>query len=212
MSKGQRNFPNPSIEDIRKAREEFEKREPRDLFYRVALELMDLATQGKTRFRVVDALAVLLQTWNKRYYNTRPFDSKHFSDIENLINCHKQLIEGFRRRSITSFSHKDEGSVKAVFKKFDEVVGPVGAAKSLHLLAPLFFPIWDSVIAAKYGLSLKYGPDARKHDINAERYYCFMEITKTQYNALIGEAIEGNLLKAIDEYNYCKLSRGWMID
>ncbi len=71
--------------DIKKAREAFEANEPRDLFYRVATELVDLALRRAISLTVPDALAVLLQAWNKAYYLNRKFDNAHFANIERLL-------------------------------------------------------------------------------------------------------------------------------
>jgi hypothetical protein len=195
----------PTIQDIEAARQAFEDKEPRDLFYRAATELVALALGGKTSLSVAEALAVLLQTWNKKFYQYRRFDSRHFADIERLIRDHHSILITFRQRSIQSLNQEDESEVVRVFKAFEEVLGPVGAAKCLHLLAPCFFPLWDRAIAEAYGLPL------RQKGRNAERYRRFMEIVKEQVQSLDGEyAIGRNLLKAIDEYNYCKHTKGWI--
>jgi hypothetical protein len=195
----------PTIQDIEAARQAFEANEPRDLFYRAATELVALALGGKTSLSVAEALAVLLQTWNKMFYQYRRFDSRHFADIERLIRDHHSILITFRQRSIQSLNQEDESEVVRVFKAFEEVLGPVGGAKCLHLLAPCFFPLWDRAIAEAYGLPL------RQKGRNAERYRRFMEIVKEQVQSLDGEqAIGRNPLKAIDEYNYCKHTKGWI--
>ena len=145
----------PSVEDIDAARQAFETNEPRDLFYRAATELVTLALDGKTSLSVAEALAVLLQTWNKMFYQYRRFDNQHFADIERLISDHHSIPIAFRQRSIEGLNQEDEGEVARVFKAFEEVLGPVGAAKCLHLLAPRFFPLWDRAIAEAYGLPLR---------------------------------------------------------
>ncbi|MCR4403910.1 MAG: hypothetical protein NUW06_01205 [Candidatus Acetothermia bacterium] len=95
--------------------------------------------------------------------------------------------------------------MRRVFEDFERVLGPVGAAKCLHLLAPRFSPLWDRAIARAYGLSLG------KSGKNGYRYYLFMRITKEQVDSLGGEgAIGSNPLKAIDEYNYCKYTKCWI--
>jgi hypothetical protein len=129
-----------SIRDIEAARQTFEVHEPRDLFYRAATELVALALDGRTSLSVAEALAVLLQTWNKMFYQYRRFDSQHFNDIERLIRDHHLILTTFRQRSIQSLNQEDESNVVSVFKAFEEVLGPVGATKCLHLLAPRFFP------------------------------------------------------------------------
>jgi hypothetical protein len=194
-----------TIPEIEAARQAFEAHEPRDLFYRAATELVALALDGRTSLSVAEALAVLLQTWNKMFYRYRRFDSQHFADIERLIRDHRSMLITFRQRSIQSINQEDESEVVRVFKAFEEVLGPVGAAKCLHLLAPRFFPLWDRSIADAYSLPLR--PRGR----NAERYWRFMGIVKKQVQSLGGEqAIGRNPLKAIDEYNYCKHTKGWI--
>ncbi|KPL87110.1 hypothetical protein [Ardenticatena maritima] len=195
----------PTIQDIEAARRSFEANEPRDLFYRAATELVSLALEGRTSLSVAEALAVLLQTWNKMFYQYRKFDSQHFADIERLISDHYSLLLTFRQRSIEDFNQEDEGKIRSVFKAFEVILGPVGAAKCLHLLAPHFFPLWDRAIAKAYGFPLG------KIGTNAERYCRFMRIVKEQVQSLGGEQTIGrNPLKAIDEYNYCKYTKGWI--
>jgi len=195
----------PSIQDIEAARQAFETNEPRDLFYRAATELVTLALDAKTSLTVAEALAVLLQTWNKMFYQYRRFDRQHFTDIERLINDHHSILITFRQRSIESFNQEDDSKVARIFRVFEEVLGPVGAAKCLHLLAPRFFPLWDRVIAEAYGLPL------RQKGRNADRYCRFMGIVKGQVHNLGGnQTIGRNPLKAIDEYNYCKYTKGWI--
>lgn len=195
----------PTLQDIEAARQAFEANEPRDLFYRAATELVSLALEGKTSLSVAEALAVLLQTWNKMFYQYRRFDDQHFADIEQLISEHYSILIAFRQRSIEEFDREDGNEVKRIFQAFEEILGPVGAAKCLHLLAPRFFPLWDRAIAAAYDLPLG------KIGTNADRYYRFMRIVKGQIQSLGGEKTIGrNPLKAIDEYNYCKYTKGWI--
>ena len=66
-----------TTDGVKKARKAFEAREPRGLFYRAATELVVLALRGATSLTVAEALAVLLQTWNKAYYQYRKFDNAH---------------------------------------------------------------------------------------------------------------------------------------
>ena len=46
---------------------------------------------------------------------------------------------------------------------------------------------------------------------NANKYYKFMEITQFQCQKLEGKlSNEINPLKRIDEFNYCKYTKGWI--
>lgn len=213
MSEMRLEIPTPAPQDLEAARKIFEEGEPRDLFYRAATELVGLALEGKSSLNVTEALAVLLQTWNKAFYRFTPFDSQHlftpfdsqhFSNLEEVVIRYEAELATFRNRSIESLLDEDGSLVQKLFADYEEVLGPVGAAKALHLLAPRFFPLWDRAIAKAYGLAL------RERGKNADRYRRFMEITKQQHATLSGEqAIEQNLLKALDEYNYCKYTKGW---
>jgi hypothetical protein len=94
---------------------------------------------------------------------------------------------------------------ESLFNSFEHVLGPVGAAKSLHLLAPKFFPIWDRAIAKAYHCELG------NVGTNGANYGAFFLIAGLQADTLspiIPE--EANLLMRIDEYNYCKHTKGWM--
>ena len=193
----------PSWRDLEKARIAFEENEPRDLFYRVATTLIEQAIEGNLDISITDAVAVLLQTLNRSYYRFRKFDAAHFSKIHRIIETHPEVISDLRNRRIEDLVPADETQVVSVFSDYEEVLGPVGAAKCLHLLASHFFPIWDRTIAAAYGVSL--GPRGS----NAEKYYHFMETTRKQLLSLRTENKgSGNLLKAIDEYNYCRYTLG----
>ena len=63
------------LADVRRARRAFELNEPRDLFYRADTELVDHALGRSSSLTVCEALAVLLQTWNKAFYRFTNFDA-----------------------------------------------------------------------------------------------------------------------------------------
>jgi len=188
----------PTVADLQGAREVFEAVEPHNLFYRLSLHLMDQADGLRGQFSRAEALAVLLQTWNRSYYQRLriPFDAAHFAAIERLLLDHEQAMAAFAGRSIDSLTSGDEAAVRAVYHGFEAVLGQTGASKALHLLAPRFFPLWDGAIAATaYGL---YARDDRD-------YWRLLCATAQQVEAVGGEGALGrNPIKAIDEYNYCR--------
>lgn len=197
--------PQPSPEDLVKARQVFEANEPRNLFYRAATELIALAKQGVTSLSLAEALAVLLQTWNKNYYRFRRFDTQHFADIDRVLAENADALATLAAHTIEDMESIDGESIRTLFKAFEQILGPVGAAKSLHLLVPTLFPLWDGAIAKAYRLAL--GPVGT----NAARYWKFMQISKAQCNSLKQEGHGGpNYLKALDEYNYCVFTHEWL--
>jgi len=111
----------------------------------------------------------------------------------------------FHKRTILSLDETDKNAITKIFKVFELVLRPVGAAKSLHLLAPNFFPLWDREIAKVYGVTLK--PTGK----NGENYWNFMKICREQYKEFKeNEISDDNPLKAIDEYNYCHFTKHWI--
>ncbi len=191
--------------DVKRARDAFEANEPRDLFYRVAAELVDLALRRATRLTLAEALSVLLQTWNRAHYQYRRFDGVHFASIESLLSEHQTALKRYRDRSIADAALGERAPVTRVFRAFEVVLGPVGAAKALHLLAPRFFPLWDRAIAEAYGLRLG------RAGSNGDRYWRLILLSQQQCADLLrADSGCGNPLKAIDEYNYCKHTKGWL--
>ena len=191
------NSPMPTVKQIEDARRSFVAGEPRYLFYKAAIELIELARREPKRMSVAEALAVLLQTWNVSFYRFRGgFTEEDLTKIKALLIDHGAMIEEYRRRSIASLTSGEEDALRIIFSRFEAVLGPVGAAKSLHLLAPLFFPLWDNAIARAYGV--KFGREA------PDGYVRFMRISKEQCRVLAEQGAPWpDLLKAVDEYNYC---------
>lgn len=195
----------PTVEDLVRAREVFGAHEPRDVFYRAATDLVETALRGAGSVSVAEAIAVLLQTWNRPYYQYRPADAAHFEAMERLLTTHELWLAEARARSIESMADSDSEAVPAIFSEFEALLGPVGAAKALHLLAPWFLPLWDRKIAAAYGLAL--GPVGT----NGRRYLRFMQVTKEQSLGVGGDQVLGrSILKALDEFNYCRFTKAWM--
>jgi len=181
----------------------FEENEPRDLFYRVATVLIEQATEGTSELSIADAVAALLQTWNQSYYRYHKFDAAHFAEIQRVIEEHPETLTDLRQRNIGSLKACDETQVISCFTDFEKVLGPVGAAKCLHLLAPDFFPLWDRAIAEAYGVYLG------QRGKNGKKYYGFMETTRTQVLRLRKERRgKKHLVKSVDEFNYCRYTLG----
>jgi hypothetical protein len=164
-----------TLSNVGSARKNFIAGEPRNLFYLVAIELIDLSRNKITKnISVAQALAVLLQTWNKNFYRFRGgFHEEDLTKIEALVNDHSAMIEKYRQRSIASLLSGEEDALRMLFGRFEDVLGGVGAAKCFHLLAPAFFPLWDRAIIKAYKV---------KCDRNG--YIKFMGIAKEQCQAL----------------------------
>ena len=190
----------PSVDELARARELFEQNEPRDLFYRVATELVRLVLENPSQVRLsmTEALAVLLQTWNKVYYRFHKFDAAHFKELETTLHAQEPAALTFRSRKLETFKESDFPVVLRLYTAFERVLHPVGAVKTLHLLAPGFFPLWDDKIAAAYRCRIT--PKVS----NAECYVQFMGKVREECMRLRDTIPqEVNVVKAIDEFNYC---------
>jgi hypothetical protein len=200
----------PNRDEFHKGCEEFAKHERRDAMYKVATFLVS-HFWGKPS-DMANGLGVLLLTWNQAFYRYGIFD---FDKLEKSITDNLQKIENFRNRDILSLSSSDEDDIKELFTIFLEALqidvgkmqrrkSPVAMAKTLHLLAPNFFPLWDDKIARAYGCYYNENP--------AEKYVSFCKITKTiadKVKNYIGRS-DKTLAKLIDEYNYSKYTQGWI--
>jgi|ERR1700674_892679 len=191
---------------IRQARTRFREGAAGDLFYRAAIQLIAAARQGASDLDLAESIGVLLQTWNTQFYRFRGgYKEQDTAAIRRLLAKHRAAVDGVRDRCLDQLSADDEGLVLKIFHDFEMVLGQVGAAKALHLLAPRFFPLWDQRIA-QFGYGIRFKGVGQ----NGSSYLLLMHATLEQINMLGGwDGFDGNPLKAIDEYNYCLHTRGW---
>lgn len=84
--------------------------------------------------------------------------------------AHKQL-EPFRTMDLEETELDGyESTIKTCYKDFNEVVGPIAAAKALHFICPDFFPPWDRRIAKTAQRERATGG----RYLSPEDYYLFM--------------------------------------
>lgn len=178
-----------------------------DPFYRVATALVRLSKRRQNRVKVADALAALLLTWNASFYTRNPGPRRRLvRDLDGLLGKHRRALARLSGASIKSLRTHEEDA-RSVFAAFDEKLGPVGAAKALHLLAPRFFPLWDRAIAKAY-----LGGGMQKAGKNVDRYLRFMELVQGQYESLPDARTLGRYqLRALDEFNYCRYTKKWRV-
>ena len=176
----------PTAKDLADAHKRYEEQVCTHFAYRLATEQM---RAGRPALGII----LLLIVWN----GLRARD-KHFEGIQRVLRENRPTIAEFAERLISSMTPIDEMETKHLFKAFDAVpdIGATGAAKSMHLLAPDFFPLWDAEIAEVYS----------SHDVGG--YWDFMRETKTQYQNIMREpplcVDDVGLLKLLDEYNFCE--------
>lgn len=188
----------------------FRAHERRDAMYKTATFLVD-HFWGRPA-EMADSLGVLLLTWNQAFYRYGPFD---FAKLETCIAANLPALEAYRARSILDYGAQDDAPIKALFAAFLAALAiaegnkaggqsPVAVAKTLHLLAPGFFPLWDRKIALAYGCDYARRP--------AEQYLAFLRSAQAMARALQRVSLPPGktLLKLLDEYNYAKFTKGWV--
>jgi hypothetical protein len=206
------NFKIPSCQEFNRGCAVFQKQEPRDTFYKVATWL--ISDYWSRPEKIAAGLSILLMTWNQAFYRYGWLDE---DKLEKFVKTNKQLLNDFRKRNLLSFSEKDIKAVKQLFNGLLEATklssgkqkgrrSPVSVAKTLHLLAPDFFPIWDVRIARAYN-SLWINSDQA-----AEKYIKFCWINKELIEKMkpCVRNKKNGLLKLIDEYNYAKYTKKWI--
>ncbi|MEM0342772.1 MAG: hypothetical protein QXU73_00755 [Thermoplasmata archaeon] len=211
------DFKVPHMETFLRGCREFEEHEKRDAMYKVASFLMQYSWK-KDIPMMADGLGVLLLTWNQAFYR---YGLPDFQRLEDCIRSNLPKLEVYRRRSILSFSQTDHDEIISLFREFLDALqiaegnskgkkSPVAVGKALHLLAPDFFPAWDTEIQRGYHCYYNQDP--------AERYVRFCAIVRNIASEL--EAAERvkdcmsrtgkTLVKLIDEFNYSKYTQKWI--
>jgi hypothetical protein len=186
----------PTPEELVRAHEKYTNTVPNN--YVVTTERIANSLPERNTGKVADALAAWLKNINQQYYRFRPDEARNLrGELEPLIAAECKTLLEFRAHALSTLTRTDEPAVLRMFELFRSKLGPVGAAKALRVLAPAFFPLWDTATA--YGVSTEHG------------YFQFMLLTKQQVASLPKDfAIRetSGLLKALDEYNYCKHTQG----
>ncbi len=221
-----------SLRAFKKGCEAYWKREPRDAMYRIAARVVkdSWGNAGDT----ADGLGVILLTWNQAAYRYGIFD---FVALEDFLKSHRGTLEHYRGRSIKSFnSNHDAEKIKALFAEAlaalkstrDGRKSPVAVAKTLHIIAPRFFPLWDGAIAR--GRSCRW----YRSSAAASKYIAFMNDSQTiatsleaRYKQKQGKAglpearnlaaalskqcgRSKTILKFLDEYFFAKYTGRWI--
>jgi hypothetical protein len=181
------------VAELRRAHAVYEQREDRAYAYRAARCLLDQGSGTQA-----EAVRLLLHSWNQRV----GFDSR---ELDAVLRDTARARSRLDDRLLESLTERDRGIAETIFARFEDVLRPVGAAKALGLLHPKAFVMWDTEIARQY-----CGSTWRRNI--APTYRRFMAITAMQVRSCAGgrQQFEDQLLKVIDERNYCCLTRHWI--
>ena len=103
-----------------------------------------------TRTQVSVIIDTFLVEWGWMSRSLHRDERKGWEDILSLqIQYHSEFLNKGRHLSLAGQNFSaDRWLIEACYGSFFSAVGPVSAAKTLHLIAPGYFPPWDTSIAA----------------------------------------------------------------
>jgi hypothetical protein len=195
--KKKKEITNPTVAKVRAARRRYDDESGWDLSYRGVREGIERALKGQSAFTLGEEIIRFLLDWNRRYYNIRGLRKEHIKALDASIEQHRNALMDFRERQIESLNPQDEEEITVLFSEFKAALGQTGAAKALHVLAPKFFPPWDTKIRDRYGVGAE-----------ANDYLDFLRIRQGQCAALAGGGFD-DPIKALDEWDWVK---DWLPD
>ncbi len=196
MRKKEINVLPPPAEEVRRARRIYETESAWDLSYRGVRDGMERVLNQTSKFTIGEEIMRFLLEWNHRWFNIHGLRQSDVKKFDEAIASNSQRLTAFRERKIESFNMEDEAEVAALFSEFRGLVGPTGAAKALHVLAPTFFVPWDTAMRNRYWV-----------DSNADGYLSFMRI-RQGHCAALSAAFE-DPIKALDEWDFAAV---WLSD
>jgi len=209
--------------------------EKRDAMYKLARKLIEEANWRSQE--LAEGLGVLLLTWNAAFYTK--YGSFDFDVLEDYLKENTSLFKEYSERNILSYSPTEDDQIQTVFKELLEVtksvrkIGrtPVGVSKTLHMLAPNYFSLWDNAIAKEYKVywyssnkspkkytnfqSMNYeianyilNSYVKEHGVSKEMAYndiCNVLHSKVALKIYDKKPpLRKSLIKLIDEYNFAK--------
>lgn len=162
---------------------------------------------------IAAGIKMLLDLWHNAFYRFGAFD------IDRLTVCLSntmEVIDHFRHMDIRRMSEDDEAITKQLFNALLDALrggnrrSPVAVVKALHLLAPGYFPLWDTKIAVAHGFCWVYA------DFGAKEYIPFCWKMRRVAEVLRECPCATNaqpprsILKLMDEYYYSKYTKEWI--
>lgn len=219
MIKLTENIFKPNWKEVIKNSQEFYKVAKRDVAYRVGQKIIGESWNDSSPFTITEGVLTFILIWNMEAYGRGKYPK--YENIESFIQENKPVLNKLRKRVLLSFNEDDEAIVRDLYEKLLEAgrygkkKTKVGTAKALHILAPKFFPIWDSKIIKAFKVGKDYIKFMKKikNIVNhiIEGYFNEFNVSKEEAIKRIIESCSEysryrkTLPKIIDEYYYSVL-------
>jgi len=211
----------------------FHKVEPRDLAYIVARKI--ILERPDSFYHIIAGVESLLLVWNIVYIRFLPKKTRQGLE-EDLMKAYEsargdiKLLGDEKLQSIELHDSNITNRLQAIFKCFQEYdsIGVTGASKTLHLIRPDLFVMWDGEIRKNYHKLhqnkwhaidqcyvefLKQTQEIARgllHQRSAEEIWKMYPIhsIEPQLVEMFSEASVKSLPKMIDECNYVRFRLG----
>lgn len=121
-----------------------------------------------------------------------------------IMKNHEKLTEFRTLELLKTDLTKHKQDIKKCYDSFHSALGPIATAKTLHLLCPRFFPLWDNAIAAAF--RSERIATKRIVQFSSEDYYYFIKDVKKfalKYEDILmslSKKHNKNILRTIDEF------------
>ncbi|MDO8528624.1 MAG: hypothetical protein Q7S06_01895 [Nanoarchaeota archaeon] len=180
-------------ENFDKANKEFEETEKRGSLYPLFTKLMRRGDR-------LTAYLFILSTWNFAgfRYLIGNFDINKFN--ENIDEL-EQLFNEFGEKHLRTIKFEEyKEKIIKIYDTLSKQVKSVGATKIMHLRVPEVFVLWDRRIREYYGF----------RSDSAENYIEFLKKMQEKFKDIKLEKNDRSFAKAIDEYNYTRITQPMM--
>jgi hypothetical protein len=116
-----------------------------------------------------------------------------------------KVFEKFREKDLSEINEDEldrlAEDIKRCYSAFREILGPTSAAKALHIIAPNFFPLWDSKIRDLYGIR-ETDDQAFLLFMKIVRKHWFTDISLKKSLRRLEKEFELSKLRIIDIYSW----------
>jgi hypothetical protein len=204
----------PTTEQLKAGIEAFFKKEHRSQAYFKALSHIN-GNWGIANEMAI-GVKILLDSWHNNFYRFGKFSH---SALSNCISKNLPMLETLKKRGISTLSNTDEDIISPLFKDFLEALkggknndcrSPVAVAKTMHLLAPNFFPLWDNPIAFAYDTLWGSAYSGIWQYIAFSQKIREVIMVISEYECVKHPVPIRSALKILDEYTYSKFTKHWI--
>jgi len=204
----------PTAGQLKAGIEAFYEKEHRSQAYFKALSHIN--GNWRTANEMAIGAKILLDPWHRNYYR---FGKFRLSALSDCISKVLPMLETLKNRGICTLSNTNEDIISPLFKDFLEALkggknndcrSPVAVAKTMHLLAPNFFPLWDNRIALAYDTLWGSAYSGVWQYITFSQKIREVVMVILEYECVKSPVPNRSALKILDEYNYSKFTKHWI--